>query len=137
MKNIFDWLKCINTSKPSVESFKDSDWEVWNSYMVHRFLSQNIDFLPIVNEVQSYPPQSKKEIYSIYKEYIPKNNKWSKYIKSSNKEPNKDLVNHLKDYFRVSNREVKDYLKILAPQEIHRILMDRGIEKKEIKQLLK
>ena len=137
MKSIFDWLKCINTSKPSVESFKDSDWEVWNSYMVHRFLSQNIDFLPIVNEVQSYPPQSKKEIYSIYKEYIPKNNKWSKYIKSSNKEPNKDLVNHLKDYFRVSNREVKDYLRILDTTEIHRILTDRGIEKKEIKQLLK
>jgi hypothetical protein len=137
MKSIFDWLKCINTSKPSVESFKDSDWEVWNSYMVHRFLSQNIDFLPIVNEVQSYPPQSKKQIYSIYKEYIPKNNKWSKYIKSSNKEPNKDLVNHLKDYFKVSNREVKDYLKILDTTEIHRILTDRGLDKKEIKPLLK
>jgi hypothetical protein len=137
MKSIFDWLKCINTSKPSVESFKDSDWEVWNSYMVHRFLSMNIDFLPIVNEVQSYPPQSKKQIYSIYKEYIPKNNKWSKYIKSSNKEPNKDLVNHLKDYFKVSNREVKDYLKILDTTEIHRILTDRGLDKKEIKPLLK
>jgi hypothetical protein len=137
MKSIFDWLKCINTSKPSVESFKDSDWEVWNSYMVHRFLSQNIDFLPIVNEVQSYPPQSKKQIYSIYKEYIPKNNKWSKYIKSSNKEPNKDLVNHLKDYFKVSNREVKDYLKILDTAEIHRILTNRGLDKKEIKPLLK
>jgi hypothetical protein len=137
MKSIFDWLKCINTSKPSVESFKDSDWEVWNSYMVHRFISQNIDFLPIVNEVQSYPPQSKKQIYSIYKEYIPKNNKWSKYIKSSNKEPNKDLVNHLKDYFKVSNREVKDYLKILDTTEIHRILTNRGLDKKEIKTLLK
>ena len=137
MKSIFDWLKCINTSKPSVESFKDSDWEVWNSYMVHRFLSMNIDFLPIVNEVQSYPPQSIKELYSIYKEYIPKNNKWSKYIKSSNKEPNKDLVNHLKDYFKVSNREVKDYLKILDTTEIHRILTDRGLDKKEIKPLLK
>lgn len=137
MKSIFDWLKCINTSKPSVESFKDSDWEVWNSYMIHRFLSMNIDFLPIVNEVQSYPPQSKKEIYSIYKEYIPKNNKWSKYIKSSNKEPNKDLVNHLKDYFKVSNREVKDYLKILDTAEIHRILTNRGLDKKEIKPLLK
>ena len=137
MKNIFDWLKCINTSKPSVESFKDSDWEVWNSYMIHRFLSMNVDFLPIVNEVQSYPPQSKKEIYSIYKEYIPKNNKWSKYIKSSNKEPNKDLVNHLKDHFKVSVREVKDYLRILDTTEIHRILVDRGLEKKEIKPLLK
>jgi len=137
MKNIFDWLKEINTKKSPVESFSDADWELWNSYMVHRFLSMNIDFLSIVNEVQSYPPQSKKEIYSIYKEYIPKNNKWSKYIKSSNKEPNKDLINHLKDHFKVSVREVKDYLRILDTTEIFRILTDRGLEKKEIKPLLK
>ncbi len=137
MKNIFDWLKEINTKKSPVESFSDADWELWNSYMVHRFISQNIDFLPIVNEVQSYPPQSKKEIYSIYKEYIPKNNKWNKYIKSNTKQPNKELVNHLKDHFKVSFREITDYLKILDTQEINRILVDRGLEKKEIKQLLK
>lgn len=137
MKSIFDWIKQINQYKGDVNSFSDADWELWNSYMVHRFISQNIDFLPIVNEVQSYPPQSKKEIYSIYKEYIPKNNKWNKYIKSSNKEPNKDLINHLKDHFKVSVREVKDYLRILDTTEIFRILTDRGLEKKEIKPLLK
>lgn len=137
MKSVFDWLKEINTKKSPVESFSDADWELWNSYMVHRFISQNIDFLPIVNEVQSYPPQSKKEIYSIYKEYIPKNNKWNKYIKSNTKQPNKELVNHLKDHFKVSFREITDYLKILDTQEINRILVDRGLEKKEIKQLLK
>ena len=137
MKSIFDWIKQINQYKGDVNSFSDADWELWNSYMVHRFISQNIDFLPIVNEVQSYPPQSKKEIYSIYKEYIPKNNKWNKYIKSSNKKPNKDLINHLKDHFKVSVREVKDYLRILDTTEIFRILTDRGLEKKEIKPLLK
>ena len=137
MKSIFDWLKEINTKKSPVESFSDDDWEVWNSYMIHRFLSQNIDFLPIVNEVQSYPPQSKKEIYSIYKEYIPKNNKWNKYIKSNTKQPNKELVNHLKDHFKVSFREVIDYLKILDTQEIDCILTNRGLNKKEIKPLLK
>ena len=137
MKNIFDWLKEINTKKSPVESFSDDDWEVGNSYMIHRFLSQNIDFLPIVNEVQSYPPQSKKEIYLIYKEYIPKNNKWNKYIKSNTKQPNKELVNHLKDHFKVSFREVIDYLKILDTQEIDCILTNRGLNKKEIKPLLK
>ena len=137
MKNIFDWLKCINTTKPPVESFSDKDWEVWNSYMIHRFISQNPDFIEVVNYVQDFPPQEKQMIYSIYKEFIPKNNKWNKYIKSKVKQPNKDLVDHIKDYFECSSKEAKEYIYILASPEINRILTNRGLDKKEIKPLLK
>jgi hypothetical protein len=137
MKNVFDWLKEINTTKSDPNSFTEKDWEVWNSYMVHRFLSQNEDFLELVNEVQKLPPQNKKEIYSIYREFIPKNNKWSKYIKSTIKQRNTDLINHLKDYWMCSSKEVKDYLEFLGNDEVLRILTHRGIEKKEIKTLLK
>lgn len=137
MQNIFDWLKQINTIKSPVESFSDSDWEVWNSYMIHRFLFQNEEFLELVNEIQILPPQNKKQIYSIYIEYIPKNNKWSKYIKSKTKERNKDLIDHLKNHFEVSTREVKDYLYFLDDQYLIRILTNRGLDKKEIKKLLK
>ena len=87
MKNIFDWLKQINYIKSPVESFTDKDWEVWNSYMIHRFISMNPNYIEIVNYVQDFPPQEKKMIYSIYKEFIPKNNKWNKYIKSKVKQP--------------------------------------------------
>ena len=137
MKNIFDWLKAINTTKPPVESFTDKDWEVWNSYMVHRFLSMNPNYIDLVNEVQKSLPQNKKEIYSIYKEFIPKNNKWNKYIKSTIKQPNVDLVNHIKDNFQCSNKEAKEYISMLDKQQIGRILTNRGIDKKELKQLLK
>lgn len=135
--NIFDWLKHINQFKTPSSEFTDKDWEVFNSYMVHRFLSMNPDYIEVVNYVQEYPPQEKVAIYNIYKEFIPKNSKWNKYIKSKTKEPNKDLVNQLKDHFKVSVREVKDYLKILDTPEINRILVNRGLEKKEIKPLLK
>ena len=137
MKNVFDWLKEINTTKSDPNSFSEKDWEVWNSYMVHRFLSQNEDFLELVNEVQKISPQNKKEIYSIYREFIPKNNKWSKYIKSSIKQRNADLIDHLKDYWMCSSKEVKEYLEFLGNDEVLRILTNRGIEKKEIKTLLK
>ncbi len=137
MKNIFDWLKAINTTKPPVESFSDKDWEVFNSYMVHRFLSMNKDYLEIVNFVQDFPPQEKKSIYSIYKEYIPKNNKWNKYIKSKVKQPNKDLVDHIKDYFECSSKEAKEYIYLLDRPNISRILTDRGLDKKELKTILK
>jgi len=137
MKSIFDWVRAINTTKPPVESFTDKDWEVWNSYMIHRVISMNPDYLEIVNYVQDFPPQEKRMIYSIYKEFIPKNNKWSKYIKSKVKQPNKDLINHIKDYFECSSREAKEYINILAPTEINRILTNKGLDKKEIKPLLK
>ena len=137
MKNIFDWIKAINTTKPPVESFTDKDWDVWNSYMVHRFISMNPDYLEIVNYVQDFPPQEKRMIYSIYREFIPKNNKWSKYVKSKVKQPNKDLINHIKDHFECSSKEANEYTTLLGSTEISRILTNRGIDPKEIKKLTK
>ena len=61
------------------------------------FLSMNPDYIELVNETQVLPPTNKKQIYSIYREYIPKNNKWSKYVKSNIKEPDKDLTLQLKN----------------------------------------
>ena len=137
MNNIFDWLKEINSTKSHPDSFTNQDWEIWNSYMVHRFLSMNPNYIELVNEIQILPPTNKKQIYSIYREYIPKNNKWSKYVKSSTKEPDKDLTLQLKKCFNVSVREIKDYLKILDKKQIQSILIKQGLEEKEIKKLLK
>jgi|TARA_R100000081_G_C4651067_1_gene82782 hypothetical protein len=135
LKNIFDWLKAINNTKPPVESFTDKDWEVWNSYMIHRFISMNSDYIDIVNYVQEFPPQEKKMIYNIYKEFIPKNNKWNKYIKSNIKQPNKDLVEYIKNYYKCSAKEAKEYLGILDRTDVDGILTSLGLEKKEIKKL--
>tara|TARA_S200002703_G_C3635242_1_gene195073 strand:- start:132 stop:545 length:414 start_codon:yes stop_codon:yes gene_type:complete len=137
MRNVFDWVKEINTKKSPIDSFSNDDWDQWNSYVVHRVLSMNPDYLALVNEVQKLPPTSKKQIYSIYREYIPKNNKWSKYIKSTKKPYNKDLIQYLKDYFELSSREILDYINILDKSEIMSILSQLGINEKDSKKLLK
>jgi type I restriction-modification system DNA methylase subunit len=137
MENIFDWLKAINNTKPPVESFTSKDWEVWNSYMIHRFISMNPDYIEIVNYVQDLPPQEKRIIYNVYKEFIPKNNKWNKYIKSKTKEPNKELIDHLRDYLKCSSKEAKEAITLLDNTKISRILSNRGLETKEIKKILK
>ena len=136
MKNIFDWLKAINTTKPPVESFTDKDWEVWNSYMIHRFLSMNRSYIEIVNDIQEILPTDKKKIYSIYKEFIPKNNKWNKYIKSNIKQHKTELLTHLSNYWECSQNEVKEYLNFLEDDVILRILERIGLDKKEINKLL-
>ena len=137
MKNIFDWLKCINTTKPPAESFTDKDWEVWNSYMIHRFMSMNPDYIEVVNFVQDFPPTEKKSIYEIYREFIPKNNRWNKYIKSTSKKHNPDLVDILANYLLCSKKEVKEYLDILEEPVVISILNNIGISQKDVKQLLK
>ncbi|MDA8685561.1 hypothetical protein N9L94_00910 [Robiginitalea sp.] len=137
MKGIFDWLKQINTIKSDPDTFSDKDWEVWNSYMVHRFLSMNKDYLELVNETQKIMPQNKKEIYSIYREYIPKNNSWNKYIKSKVKKVNPELLTYLSEYWECSKTEAKEYITLLDTTEIRHILETSGFEKKEITKILK
>lgn len=137
MRNVFDWVKEINTKKSPIDSFSTEDWDQWNSYVVHRVLSMNPDYLSLVNEVQKLPPDNKKQIYSIYKEYIPKNNKWSKYVKSTVKPRNKDLIELLKGYYQLSSREVKEYIYMLDNEEILRILSKMGVNQKDAKKYIK
>ena len=137
IKNTFGWMPHINTLKTPIDEFSDKDWDMFNSYVIHRVLSMNPDYLELVNEVQTILPQNKKEIYSIYKEFIPKNNKWSKYIKSTTKTKSKELISYLKDYWECSNREALEYYNLLDKSEIVSILNSIGLNKKDIKQLLK
>lgn len=137
MKNIWDWLKQINYIKADPDSFSDKDWELWNSYMIHRFISMNKDYLDIVNEVQSINPQNKKQIYSVYREFIPKNNKWNKYIKSKLKKHNEDLLEHLTNYWECSKNEAKEYLEFLGDSEVLSILTRMGLQEKQIKSIIK
>tara|TARA_B100001109_G_scaffold29821_1_gene23224 strand:+ start:2664 stop:3074 length:411 start_codon:yes stop_codon:yes gene_type:complete len=136
MKNIFDWLKQINYHKQPASSFSEKDWELFNSYMVHRFMSMNKDFIDVVNYVQEMPPQEKKLIYNIYREYIPKNNKWNKYIKSNIKQHNTELLKYLSQYWECSQNEVKDYLNFLEDDIIFSILNQMGVPQKEQNKLL-
>ena len=137
IKNVWDWLKQINSVKADPSIFSDKDWELWNSYMIHRFMSMNSDYLELVNEAQRINPQNKQEIYSIYREYIPKNNKWNKYIKSNIKKHNDSLLIYLSKYWECSQNEVRQYLNFLGDDEVLRILTSIGLEQKEIKPLLK
>lgn len=137
-KNVFDWGKEINQFKTPINSFSNEDWDKnWNSFVMHRLVSMNPKYIELANEIQSLPPTSKKEIYSIYKEFIPKNKEWHSYIKSKSKEYNKELVIEIKDYFKCSIKEAKEYIDLLDKQEIIIILNNKGIDNKDIKKLTK
>lgn len=135
--NVFGWVKEITTTKRDFTSFSDDELKHWNSYMVHKILTMNPDNLIVVNEIQSIPPQNIQMIYEIYRDFIPKNSRYYKYIKSKTKTYNSELLTYLCAYYGLSKREIVDYMPLLDKSEIKDILISMGVEDKEIKKILK
>jgi hypothetical protein len=137
IKNIFGWLEEITVNKSPLSSISDESWDTWNSYMVHRYVSMNQDYIDIANLVQKINPQNKKQIYSIYKEMIPKRKMWLKYIKNEAKKEQKELEEYIAKYFDCSLGEAEHYIDILRSTGVREILNEMGVESKESDKLIK
>ena len=134
---VFNWLNEITVKKPPSSQFSQEDWDGWNSYMVHRFLSMSKEYIDIVNLAQKFHPTDKKGLYNFYKELIPKKKVWNKYIKNQNKKDIKELSKIVANYLEVGCNEASSYIPILGKEGTNDILSGIGLEKKEIKKLLK
>ena len=137
INNIFDWLNHISYLKTEVDQFSDQDWDKFNSYMIHRFISMYGPYSSLVNELQLLNPLEKKAVYLCYKNILPKKKMFFKYIKSKVKQPDKDLINALTEYFKFGEREAKETLSFLDKNYVVEILQSLGKEDKEIKKLIK
>ena len=134
---VFNWLNEITVKKPPSSQFSQEDWDGWNSYMVHRFLSMNISYIDVVNAAQRFQPTDKKGIYNFYKDFLPKKKIWNKYIKNKNKKDSKELSKIIANYLELGINEANSYIPILNKGEIDNILKRIGLEEKEIKKLIK
>lgn len=135
--NIFDWLKQVTYIKDSWSKFSDEDKATFNPYMLHRFLSMHEPYIELANYLQQFWQLTHEQIYLIYCSYLPEDKIFAKYIKSTKPKANNDLLIILADHFKVSTREVKQYLHILSEDAIKNILSSRGIDDDEIKKLFK
>ena len=134
---VFNWLNEITVKKSPSSQFSQEDWNDWNSYMVHRFLSMNTSYIDIVNLAQKFHPTDKKGIYNFYKEILPKKKIWNKYIKTKNKNDRKELNKIISNYLELGIDEVNSYIPILNKDGVTDILNRIGLEPKEIKKLIK
>jgi hypothetical protein len=134
---LFEWLNEITVTKTPAENFSEESWDKFNSYMVHRYLSMYIGYIDIVNYVQKINPTNKKQIYSIYREMIPKQKIWLKYIKSQTSKKNDELVKYISDYFECSLGEADHYIDILRETGVRSILWKMGVDEKEQNKLVK
>jgi hypothetical protein len=116
--NIFDHIKNITTTKGSYLGD-----EGWNNWMINRYLSMDQEYCEVVNIVQKNTWQMKGEyLYNLYKDLIPKQYKYLKYIKPTNKKDYKiEEVEAVQIYFEISKKEAKEYINLLSKEEINAI----------------
>ena len=137
IKDIWGWLNEITLYKTPPENISEESWDKWNSYMIHRYLSMNINYVELANYVQTLPYENKQQTYIIYREMIPKTKVVLKYIKSRNKKQNTTLVEYVAKHFECSLGEAEEYIDILREAGTRSILYRMGLEDKEIEKLLK
>lgn len=148
VKTLFDHLNAITyVQDPNYWStLTDSDKKTWNTYMINRYLSMNMDLTETIAYLDKYTVTNglKPEyVYKLYINILPKSKQYLSYVKSNNSiKYNKELINMISNHYKVSNREAIDYLTIFYLNEKHKndllhLLSMYGLEQKEIKKLIK
>ena len=141
---VFDWVNQIKFKKDSWNSFSETDKKSFQPYMINRILSMNNDLIPMINECQKITHSiSKKYIYKLYCNLIPRDKKFYRYIKNKKDiNYNSELIDIVCKHFRCSKNECKEYLNLFFQNTSNKlnlelILIKNGIENKKIRKLLK
>ena len=77
---IFDHLSNITDKKVPWSTLNDVDRKAFSVYLINRWLSMNMDFIEIVNELQKYTigQLSPAETYKLYFDVLPKQKQFNK-----------------------------------------------------------
>lgn len=140
---IFDHLSYITDKKVIWDTLSDADKKTFSPYMINRWLSMNMDFVELVNELQKYTigQISAAETYKLYFDILPKQKQYNKYVKGKKSDKfNSELVELVSSHFLVNETEAKEYIEMYLEQnitELKDIVKMYGKTDKEIEKLFK
>ena len=137
---IFNWINEILVSKKNWNDFTEDEQKKFSPFIINRWLSMDKEFLEIVNYFQKYSigTLEPREVYKWYCDMLPKGKRFNKYIKGKkDKKYNTELIDIMVMHFECSKSQVKDYLDLIAKDELIEILEKYGMNEKTIKRLLK
>ena len=137
IKDLWGWLNEITLYKSPIENISLESWDSWNSYMINRYVSMDIRYIELVNYIQTIPYDNKQQIYSIYKEMIPKQKTFFKYLKITKRKKNPQAIDYVAKHFECSLGEAEEYMDLLREHGVRGVLYRMGITDKEADKLLK
>ena len=137
---IIDWINQLLVHKKHWNEFTEDEQKKFSPFIINRWLSMDKDFLEIVNYFQKYAigTLEPREVYKWYCDMLPRGKRFNKYIKGKkDKKYNTELIDIMVQHFECSKSQVKDYLDLIAKDELMEILEKYGMNEKTIKRLLK
>ena len=142
---IFDHITNLTYKKKSWDKLTEQDQKSFTPYIVNRWLSMHPDLIETIDLFQQYTigPLSKKHVYQLYYDILPKANVRAKYIKGKKVDKyNKDLVKLVTSHYNVNSHEAKTYIDLFKSTNggichLNKLLEMYGKSEKEIKKLLK
>ena len=137
---IIDWMNQLLVHKKKWNDFTEDEQKKFSPFIINRWLSMDKDFLEIVNFFQKYSigTLEPREVYKWYCDMLPRGKRFNKYIKGKkDKKYNTELIDIMVQHFECSKSQVKDYLDLIAKDELMEILEKYGMNEKTIKRLLK
>lgn len=125
---LFDFLKDITVTKQNILNYDNQS--AYSKYMICRFLSMHSEYLPIVdlilNKQQAH--LSNQEFHKLCLAIIPKNNVYFNYVKGSSKiKENKESLEYIANYFKISMNDAMDYYEIAGERLVNNIKKLYGI----------
>ena len=142
---IFDHISQLTHRKKPWEKLSEADQKSFAPYIINRWLSMHPDLIEIIDLFQRYTigPLSKKHVYQLYYDILPKANVRAKYIKGKKlAKYNKELVKFITSYHEVNSQEAEEYIELFKStnsgmNHLYELLKMYGKTEKEIKKLLK
>ena len=137
---IIDWMNQLLVHKKHWNEFTEDEQKKFSPFIINRWLSMDKDFLEIVNFFQKYSigTLEPREVYKWYCDMLPRGKRFNKYIKGKkDKKYNTELIDIMVQHFECSKSQVKDYLDLIAKNELIEILEKYGMNEKTIKRLCK
>jgi len=116
--DLFTFLNEVTVSKREdfYDNLTDKEKGTYKSsrWMVHRFLSMNVHYLQLVNELQMYSSIiPDKAHYKFLVKALPRNKQYNKYIKNSKSDKYEEwLVKLVGKHYNISHKEAVEYLNI-------------------------
>lgn len=140
-KELFDFINMIQQDQrtESFDEMTDAEKKKYKNskYMIHRFLSMNPAYAPIVNAIQKYTMIPERPHYLFLSGLLPKGRQFNKYIKSAAEEKYEEwLIGLVAKHYQVSLTEAVTYLNIYytdKTQELRALCEQYGVDPKLIK----
>jgi len=142
-KELFDFISGIteNQSSDFFDNLTESEKKKYKTsrYMIHRFLSMNSNFLPVVNEIQKYTNIPDRCHYLFLTNILPRGRQYNKYIKGAKEDKYESwMVSLIAKHYHVSLAEAIQYIEIYYLQDkegLRKICENYGIDNKTLKKV--